>query len=158
MPEGWMIQERLWRVAVKRSCVLQSRVQSQGLAPSFALSFIRHLPPSFTFYCQFAFCTHSPNVCFSHPLSSLSLLPFCLPPMHPPPSLSLVLSLSISLHQLQSAVSVAELEGTCLLRWNKIARTLVLLCVCVCMCVRSWYRLWSAARPKGSSRTNKQNQ
>lgn len=59
----------------------------------------------------------------------------CLPayssPSHEPAPLppSPILSPSISLHQLQRAVSVADLEGTCLLRWNKIIRPLVPLCV-----------------------------
>lgn len=69
-------------------------------------------------------------------LLSLSVFP---PPSHNPTSSlttpSPALSLSISLHQLQRAVSVADLEGTCLLRWNKIMHPLVLLCVCVCVCV-----------------------
>ncbi len=84
--------------------------------------------------------------CFPHPLSSLSPLPVCLSSplaqtnslsgaLPPSLALALVLSLSISLHQLQRAVSVADLEGTCLLRWNKIIRPLVLLSVSVCVCV-----------------------
>lgn len=99
------------------------------------------------------------TVFMSLPPSS-SFIPVCASflstPLHPHPHLPaqasslpssyllFFLPLSISPHQLQRAVSVVDLEGTCLLRWNKIARppsAFVCVHARVYVCVCGWCRL-----------------
>lgn len=142
--DGWTGSD--WqRCCLKVMCIIEPCAETWAqYAFAFSpLSFISDHHSLST--ASFCFCT-----CGLHPFTSLIPssfipifpLPVCLffaqassiPSLLPP---SLALSPSISLHQLQRAVSVADLGGTCLLRWNKIIRPLVLLCACVC----SWYRL-----------------
>lgn len=144
-----------------------------GSVPSSPLSFILHLPPSFSPCCQFPLlCSQSSCLCLPHPLSSVCAPFLSTPPSLPPPPCTsllppilLSLVLSFSLH-LSPPISFKELSlwqtSRAPASWGGIKSPipLVLLFVCVhaCVCVDGADSKVHRDPVGSSQQTNKQSQ
>lgn len=120
--DGWMNRKS---ACLKVMCIREPCAVTWAQTPPLLY------PSSFSFCCQFLLIYLQSTSFFLSSEPPLLLYVYSLSVFKPTASPSP--SMSTSLHQLQRAVSVADLEGTCLLKRNKIIRPPVPFCVRVCV-------------------------